>query len=187
MGWLAALAGTSGAQVAAAAPMRDATTHEQLASRQREVQQADPMLALEPAKGPDPAKANRVPDLLSQSDIVCFGGRATLVPKQAILHVPANFAARLKFLPGAQIQNWAEFYAENRGWITTVEVSRVQAEGNQPMDEAITKRMADSTSLVVATYQGGPISVLPPKAPPPPPVVPTTAAAKPIPTQTAKP
>ena len=167
--------------------MRDATTHEQLAAQHRTLAQPDPMLALEPAKGPDPAKANRVPDLLSDSDIVCFGGRATLVPKQAILHVPPNFAERLKFQPGAKIQNWAEFYVENRGWITTVEVTRVQAEGNQPMDEASCKRMADSTSLVVATYQGGPISVLPPKAPPPPPALPATATATPTPAQAAKP
>lgn len=186
MAWLAALAGTAWAIEASAAPMRDATTHEQLAARQRGVQQADPMLALEPATGPDPAKADRVPDLISQSDIVCFGGRATLVPKRAILHVPANLAERLKFLPSAKIQHWAEFYAENRGWITTVEVSRVQAEGNQPMDEAISKRVADSPSLVVATYQGGPISVLPLKAPPPP-DSPTADAAKSTPAKAAKP
>jgi hypothetical protein len=185
--WLAALAGTAAAENATAPAMRDATTHDQLAAKHRTEQQPDPMLALQPAKGPDPTKTNRVPDLLADSDIVCFGGRATLVPKQAILHVPPNFAERLKFQPGAKIQNWAEFYVENRGWITTVEVTRVQAEGNQPMDEATCKRVADSSSLVVATYQGGPISVLPPKAPPPPPALPTTGIATPTPAQAAKP
>ena len=46
-----------------------------------------------------------------------------------------------------------------------MEVSRPQAEGNVPIDPKIAESIAKSSNLVVATYQGGPISVLPPKAP----------------------
>jgi hypothetical protein len=53
----------------------------------------------------------------------------------------------------------------NRGWITTVEVSRTQAEGNLEIEKDIRNRIAESTNLVVATYQTGPISVLPLKVP----------------------
>ena len=125
------------------------------------------MRKMEPAKGADPSKVNQPKDLLSQSDILCFGEMATLVPKRAILHVPAKLAERLKFVPGAKILSWASFHAENRGWITTVEVSRVQAEGNQPLAEDVSERLKNSAHLVVATYQGGPISVLPLKVAPP--------------------
>ena len=50
---------------------------------------------------------------------------------------------------------------QNRGWITTVEVSRVQAEGNLAIAEETRERIGKSMNLVVATYMGGPISVLP--------------------------
>lgn len=152
-------------QNSSAPRMRDAATHEQLSLAYRMAAQTDPMRNMPPAKGADPSVSNRPKDLVSDSDILCFGGLATLVPKRAILTIPKNLADRLKFLPGSQIQSWAEFYAQNRGWITTVEVSRPQAEGNKPLDEELTKRIGKSTNLVVATYLGGPISVLPLKAP----------------------
>ena len=53
-------------------------------------------------------------------------------------------ADRLKFQPGAKLMSWADFYAQNRGWITTVEVTRVQAEGNKPLAEEIAARIGKS-------------------------------------------
>lgn len=153
------------AEMAAAPPMRDAATHEQLVVMYRKVSQEDPMRKLVPAKGSDPSTVNQPLDLISQSDIICFNGVATLVPKRAVLQIPKNLADRLKWQPGARIQSWADFYAQNRGWITTVEVSRVQAEGNNPLAGETRKQLAKSGNLIVATYQGGPISVLPPKVP----------------------
>lgn len=164
------------AETAPAVAMRDAATHEELAQRWRQAQQDDPTRQLEATKGPDPSTVNQPLDLISQSDILCFGGRATLVPKRAVLHVPPNLAERLKILPGSQIQSWADFYANNRGWITTLEVSRLQAEGNEPLADDVTKRLNDSLNLVVATYQSGPISVLSPKEPPPAKATDKTAA-----------
>jgi hypothetical protein len=60
---------------------------------------------------------------------------------------------------------WTEFLTLNRGWVTTVEVDRTQAEGNKMMAEEVTEQITKSTNLVVATYMGGPISVLPMKEP----------------------
>ena len=146
--------------------MRDAATHEQLALQLRKAQQEDPMLRLPTCQGEDPAR-KQPQNLLSQSDILCFGGIATLVPKRAILLLPKIMAKRNEFTEGAALMGWAEFYAQNRGWITTVEVSRLQAEGTLPLDADVTQRLKDGTRVVVATYQGGPISVLPLKVPPP--------------------
>lgn len=173
--WLAAQAG---AQTASLSQMRDASTHEQLSLAARKAAQSDPMRHMTPAKGNDPSLVNQPQDLIATSDILSFGGSATLVPKRAILMIPKNLASRIKFEPGSKIQSWADFYAGNRGWITTVEVSRVQAEGNKPLDEELSKRIGKSSNLVVATYQGGPISVLPLKVP--------AENAKEIPVQTAK-
>ena len=43
--------------------------------------------------GGQPAEGHRSAD----SDILCFNGMATLVPKRAVLHIPKNFADRLKY------------------------------------------------------------------------------------------
>jgi hypothetical protein len=145
--------------------MRDAATHEQLVMTYRQASNEDPMRHMPPAKGSDPSIVNLPKDLVADSDILCFGGSATLVPKRAILNMPKNLADRLKFQPGSKIQSWSDFFALNRGWITTVEVSRIQAEGNKPLEVEISDRVRKSANLVVATYQGGPISVLPPKVP----------------------
>lgn len=147
--------------------MRDAATHVQLSAALRRADQMDPMKSLPAAKGEDPSVANRPKDILAESDIISFRGLATLVPKRAILQVPKSYAALLKMGPGSRIVSWADFYAANRSWITTVEVSRVQAEGNQPMAEETLKFLGTCRNLVVATFKGGPISVLPLKEPAP--------------------
>lgn len=162
--------------------MRDAATHDQLSLKYREAQQLDPMRKLEPAKGVDPSTVNKPVDIVSQSDIISFNGMTTLVPKRAVLHIPKDMEARLKFQPGTRIVGWADFYAVNRGWITTVEVSRSQAEGNAALAEEMEKRIAKSANLIVATNQAGPISVLPLKKPAADPAVAPVATA----TATAK-
>lgn len=141
--------------------IRDAPTNEQLAKTYRQAQQADPMRNLKPAKGPDPSLVNQPEDLIKRSDILCFGGNATLVPKRAILKVPKHVADRLKFQPGSKLLSWLDFYTLNRGWITTVEVSLEQAEGKKAIAEEISERIGKNSNLVVATFKGGPISVLP--------------------------
>jgi len=146
--------------------MRDVATHDQLSQKLRAANNTNPLADLKVAKGEDPTKT-KPGDFASRSDFMSFGGNATIVPKRAILHTPANLEARIKLQPGSKIQNWAEFYTANRGWITTVEVTRAQAEGKVPLAEEIIKRIEKSTAVVVATYQSGPISVLPPKDPAP--------------------
>jgi hypothetical protein len=153
------------AAATARAEMRDAATHEELALQYRQVSQEDPTRKLAVAKGPDPSTANPMKSLLGDSEVLCFNGMVTLVPKRAVLQIPKNMAERLKYQPGAKLLSWAEFYALNRGWITTVEVSRVQAAGNSPMAEVTQKQISKSANLIVATYQSGPISVLPLKVP----------------------
>lgn len=148
---------------APSAPTADVATHEQLVEKLREA--PDPTTTLAPAKPADPAKIWKPGDLLARSDFFCLFGQATLVPKGAILHVPAQYAERLKLQEGAKILTWADFYAVNRGWIQTLEVTRKQAEGDEPFPEETVKALAKSPSVVVATLRGGPISVLPPKQP----------------------
>ena len=144
---------------------RNAATHEQLVLALRKADARNPMKKLEPVVTEDPSKVNQPVDLFEQSDIISFRGLATLVPKRAIISAPSNHKERLTLQPGSKIVGWAEFYALNRGWITTVEVSRRQAEGNSEIAEETRNYIAESRNLVVATMKGGPISVFPPKKP----------------------
>jgi len=159
---VAVLAGMVGSSHAEPPVMRDATTHDQLVLKLRQAEQKDPMKHMATAKGTDPAAVFKPKDLLSQSDIIAFQGLATLVPKRAILQIPKNYQDRIAMQPGAKIVGWEDFFVANRGWITTVEVSRPQAEGTLALPDETKKQMKRSGNLVVATYMGGPISVLPP-------------------------
>jgi hypothetical protein len=145
--------------------VRDAPTHDQIVENAIKAREANPMPVFTPTQGEDPSKVNRLGDLISRSDILCFQGQATLVPKRAVLHVPKNMAHRLGMQDGAQIGSWVDFLNSNRGWIRTVEVTRVQAEGNMPLPEGVLKSFVKEQRVVVATYQEGPISVLPLKVP----------------------
>jgi len=162
---LVALASSLCAQSELIHTMRDAATHLQLSDSLRKSGLSDPMKKFKQTTGEDPSVVNQPQDLLSRSDIVCFGGAATLVPKRAILQIPKNLTDRMRIQPGVRIKTWSDFYAVNRGWITTVEVSREQAEGRRPLAEEMKTRIVKSGNLIVATFQGGPISVLPLKIP----------------------
>jgi hypothetical protein len=151
-----------------AAPMTDTATHESLSETHKRNQLADPLKKLKPAEGTDPSLVSPPKDLISDSDFLCFGGLATLIPKRAVIHIPKSLAVRMKYIDGSKIVSWADFYALNRGWLSTVEVTFVQAEGKKSLAEPILARISKSQNLIVATYMNGPISVLPLKVTPSP-------------------
>lgn len=150
-----------GMQALGAPPvMRDAATHQQLLDQQRREAAQDPMAGMTPCHDPDPALANAPKDLLGQSDILCFGGMATLVPKRALLGVPGKFKSRTKIEEGARILTWVEFLAKNSAWITTVEVTPDEAAGRELLSQKTLQQVAECGTVVVATFLGGPVSVL---------------------------
>jgi hypothetical protein len=104
-------------------------------------------------------------DLIKSSTIISFGGNLTLVPRGAVLYTPENFAARLIPEPDAKVLGWNEFLLLNRGWITTTEITMAQAEGVDLLPAANAEKMKKGGNLVVAVFEGNPISMLPPKPP----------------------
>lgn len=144
--------------------MRDVATHEQLSQKLRMAQQNDPIRRTGKPMGKvdeDPAKAQAGRDLIKESTILSYRGNLTLVPKNAVLFMPDPLKARLEVDQKAKVLNWQQFYQANRSWIRTIEVSREQAMGQAPMDEETVKAFQTGSSAVVATFKGGPISVLP--------------------------
>jgi hypothetical protein len=159
--------------------MRDVITHDEIVESAKKAREEMPAPVFTPATGEDPSVANKLGDLISRSDVLCYRGQATLVPKRAVLHIPKSMADRIGMVDGARLGSWTEFLNANRAWIRTVPVTRIQAEGNDPMPEATLKSFQKEQRLVVATYQDGPISVLPLKVPEPEPVAGTPAANPP--------
>jgi len=148
--------------------MRDVSNHDQMSLKLRMAKQSDPITKIGPAIGKveeDPSKRNAERDLIASSTIICFQDALTLVPKRAVLHLPEMYEDRIGVKAKHKVQTWHEFYARNRGWIRTIEVSREQALGHTPFPEATVEAIKNSDRLVVATYKTGPISVLPLKEP----------------------
>ena len=141
---------------------RDAETHDLIVKKLRVNQNIDPMKSLIPSEGEDPSKKNQPKDLISSSDVISFNGVTTLVPKRAIIQMPEVYKDRLNnHSPGNKVIGWWDFYRLNRGWITTVEVTRVQAEGKEPLAEKISEGFSKNRNMIIATYSAGPISLLP--------------------------
>jgi hypothetical protein len=141
---------------------RDAATHEKLVEKHRQTLANKTLGTPVSRDRPDPTKENQPRDLIASSDVISFNGLTTLVPKRAILRLPPQFRDRIdNHQPTNGIVNWLEFYRHNRGWITTVEVTRAQAEGREPFAEALIEQLEKNPNMIVATYSTGPISVLP--------------------------
>lgn len=147
--------------------MREVVTHDQIVEAARKAKEENPMPVFKPVEGADPTVKNRPQSLIARSEFISYRGMTSLVPKRSVLHVPKAMADRLGMKEGHQIGSWLDFLNANRGWIRTVAVTRVQAEGREPMPEATLKSFEKETRLVVATYQEGPISIMPLKVPPP--------------------
>ena len=97
--------------------------------------------------------------LIKQSDILHDGSNWTIVPKGAVLHVPAQLSPRVGAKPLGTLLAWSDFLIANRGWIQTEEVSFEQAAGKHPLPEARLAFWPTQSKVIVAVHQGGPISV----------------------------
>ncbi len=80
--------------------------------------------------------------------------------------MPPEFETRRGYSQGSKLVSWSQFLVLNRGWITTIEVTRLQAEGNEAFGNSITSLLERTKMMVVATFSQCPTSVLPPKEPP---------------------
>lgn len=143
--------------------VRDVMTQDQLLKKRSQMAQQDPMKNMVVTASPEDSAQTLPRDIISQSDILSFGGISTLIPKQSIILTPKNLSDRLAYVQGNPLVTWIDFFTKNRGWITTVEISFAQAKGEEPLPEAVTKQISKSGNLVIATFSGGPISMHPAK------------------------
>ena len=143
--------------------IRDAPTNEQMVMQIHKAQLAASQNTVKEAPvSQDVSKMSKPVSLMDRSTILSFGGKLTLVPKGAIMEYSEKYADRLTKSPGAQVVDFPIFAAANRGWLSTYEVSFEQARGRVPVDPEAKALMKKSGNVVVATFRGSPIQIMPP-------------------------
>lgn len=143
--------------------MSEPVSAEELSNRLRHARQNDPIRKLVPPGNPgsDPSKGTHGRDLIAESTVLNHGGLMTLVPKRAVLHLPEALEGRVGTRDGAELQPWVKFFEVNRSWLHAEPVTRERALGKTPFSAEETKALRSSGKIIIATYEGGPISVLP--------------------------
>lgn len=148
------LSSLAGAALAAPA-MTDRITPEEIAARQKPAAAVTQPAEVAEAKVARPGEQS----LIRQSDILSDGNNWTLVPKNAVLHIPAALNNRIGAKPLGTLLSWTDFLTINRGWLFTEEVTFDQAAGKTPIPPSRTEFWKKNGKVIVAVHLGGPISV----------------------------
>ena len=137
--------------------MTDRITPEEISARQK----TSPVAALQQQVAGAEAKVARPGEqsLIQQSDILSDGNNWTLVPKGAVLHIPAALSNRVGAKPVGTLLSWIDFLTVNRGWLFTEEVTFDQAAGKTPIPPSRHDFWKKNGKVIVAVHLGGPISV----------------------------
>ncbi len=103
--------------------------------------------------------------LVGRSTVISYGDFWTLVPKGAVLHIPASLQTRVGTAPAGRLLSWSVFYQRNRGWLRQQPVEVSHARGDQLLDEEVVKNFTSLSQVVVAPCHNGPISMKKPAKP----------------------
>jgi hypothetical protein len=126
---------------------------------------ATPSFKAQLSKKAKPLK-NQAPAIQSSlwrnSIIISDGEKFTLVPVGSILHLPANLRPRIIAKPQGDFTFWPSFLKRNQTWLGAKEVSLSLSRGNVREADALQKSLVGNPRLLIATYKGGPITILEP-------------------------
>jgi hypothetical protein len=100
--------------------------------------------------------------LWRSSIILTDGEKFTLVPTGSILHLPPELRARVISKPEGDFMFWPAFLERNVSWLSAKEVTLTLSRGNAQEAKVLLKSLSGDSHLVVATYKGGPITILEP-------------------------
>lgn len=140
-------------------------THGQITDRRKEFQSDGKIeLAEDPVKMKT-IQSGKTGSLIKRSAILSHRKSWTIVPKEAVLYVPKNFASRVNGKREGKLVSWREVLAQNRVWLQLHNVSVAQARGEIPLGEEAVTNYQRTGRVVVAVCHEGPISVKPRKEP----------------------
>lgn len=100
--------------------------------------------------------------LWTNSVILADGEKFTLVPVGSILHLPAELRGHVAASPQGDFTFWPSFLERNTAWLAAKEVSMSLSRGNVQEAQVMLKNISHEKRLIVATYKGGPITILEP-------------------------
>ncbi len=98
--------------------------------------------------------------LMEMSTALQSGPDFTLVPKGSVIFCPRRFEQNVVKKPSGKIAEWPHFMRLNRSWITTFEVTQDQVTGKTAIPPETWERFEKSNLVVLATLQGGPVTVI---------------------------
>ena len=100
--------------------------------------------------------------LWANSIILADGEKFTVVPVGSILHLPAELRGHVAASPQGDFTFWPSFLQRNTAWLAAQEVPLSLSRGNAREAKALLKNLSYDKRLIVATYKGGPITILEP-------------------------
>jgi len=139
-------------------------THESLSRRQKEAGKEtanDSLVPVEPGTLKRSKPAGERKGIVERSSILCSGYHWTLVPKGAVIHVPAAYASRVNGERKGRLLPWNKFLQKNRTWLQVHSVSIKQARGERELKPEEVELYKRTGRVVVAVCHKGPISVIP--------------------------
>lgn len=98
--------------------------------------------------------------LWTHSIILGDSEKYTLIPVGAILHLPEGLRSRVLAKPQGKFTFWPNFLKRNEAWLGAKEVSLTLSRGNAQEAGALLKSVSRDPRILVATYKGGPITIL---------------------------
>ena len=137
---------------------RKPPSHEDIAKRQQEHSSRKPTIVPSKQKARVTIKKR---SLIANSTLLANRGHWTLVPKGAVIHIPAHLKSKVVTKPKGTLLNWGQFLRKNYGWLHEHSVRMEQAQGKKPIAPDVIKAYKSMSKIVVATCAGNPISVAP--------------------------
>lgn len=159
VGWMLGFIAITGCLSAQQA--RDVVSEEALRKQVAEAPSLKSQLAAKakPLTRPAPAIQS---SLWTNSIILADDEKFTLVPVGSILHLPAELRVHVAASPKGEFTFWPSFLKRNTAWLAAREVSLSLSRGNAQEAKALLKSLSYDKHLIVATYKGGPITILEP-------------------------
>jgi hypothetical protein len=143
--------------VAAELNVSEPISAEEMATRAQASRSVQPASS-KSAEGETRAIARASDDVLASSQILAANGQWTLVPKNAIVHVPKNLAQFVAEAPTGKMIPWADFLVANRSWLNNLEITMDEASGKTPINPVLVESWPKQGKIVVTTHKGGAIS-----------------------------
>ena len=140
--------------------LRMRPTHEELENRRAEAARKEkPLDWMEAEPAMAKPRKRKAASLVERSTVIGYDGYWTIVPKGAVLYIPASLKPRVGGKPSGRLLTWEDFFARNRGWMARQAVDISHARGEEELPEDVITHFRKGSQIVVATCHNGPISM----------------------------